>query len=260
MAVASLKYDYSGDVLETKGGMYIYDGTPGRFYEWQFRTRIRWEATEHEDKQKTMSKIVDSLRGEAALIAMDVGMEDLMKVDGLDKLIAAILKHVFPQARAEAKELYKIGHKLGGIMSRQSGESMMSYVSRRRRWWKMLKSMDNSIELSTTIRGDLMLEASGLSADQQLMVLTSINNEREFDRLATALMEQHPKIHLSDRRQRDDRPSGGYKGGKRGSKGGFRRYANFGAEEDEEDEDYEEEDEPEADDEEEAENETVEDV
>ena len=145
-------------------------------------------------------------------------------------------------------------------MSRQNGEGMMSYVSRRRRWWKMLKSMDNSIELSATIRGDLMLEASGLSADQQLMVLTSINNEREFDRLATALMEQHPKIHLSDRRQHDDRPSGGYKGGKRGSKGGYRRYANFGAEEDEEDDDYEEEDEPEADDDEEAENETVDDV
>ena len=139
-----MRYDYNGDVLETKGGMFIYDGTPSRFYEWQFRTSIRWSSVDHEDKQKTMSKIIDSLRGEAALVAMDVGMDELMTVDGMDKFVAAMKKHVFPLPRAEAKELYKIGHKVNGVMSRQTGESMMSYVSRRRRWWKMLKSIDSS--------------------------------------------------------------------------------------------------------------------
>ena len=96
----------------------------------------------------------------------------------------------------------------------------------------MLKSMDNTIELSATIRGDLMLEASTLSGDQQLMVLTSINNNREFDRLAEALMEQHPKLHLTDRPSRRDGDHGrssGHKGG--GKKGGYRRFAHFGEEE-----------------------------
>ena len=107
------------------------------------------------------------------MIAMDVGLTDLMKPTGLEKLVEAMQKHVFPQARAEAKELYRVGHKTSGVLSRHSGESVMSFVSRRRRWWKMLKSMDRTIGLSAEIRGDLMLESSGLTADQQLMVLTS---------------------------------------------------------------------------------------
>ena len=189
-------------MAETKGGVFVYDGAPTRFYEWEFRINIRMRAAKDEDIKKTMSQVVDSLRGEAAMIAMDVGLTDLMKPSGLEELVEAMKKHVVPQARAEAKEFYRVGHKTGGILSRQSGESVMNFVSRRRRWWKMLKSMDRTIGLSSEIRGDLMLESSGLTADQQLMVLTSISNDRDFDKLADALMEQRPKIHVNDRQSR----------------------------------------------------------
>ena len=67
------------------------------------------------------------------MIAMDVGLTELLKPTGLEQLVEAMKKHVFPQTRAEAKELYRVGHKTGGILSRQSGESVMNFVSRRRR-------------------------------------------------------------------------------------------------------------------------------
>ena len=56
MALASLRWDSSKDVEETKGGMYIYDGSTHNFHEWEFRTEVRWESTKVEDLKKTMSK------------------------------------------------------------------------------------------------------------------------------------------------------------------------------------------------------------
>ena len=57
-----------------------------------------------------------------------------------------------------------------------------------------------------------MLEASGLKEDQQRMILTSTANNREFEKLAAALVEQYPSAHL-DERPAPSRPSQGAKGG-----------------------------------------------
>ena len=58
--------------------------------------------------------------------------------------------------------------------------------------------MDNTLSLSSSILGDLMLESSGLSHVEQLMVLTSTDNNRDFDVVAKALLEQHSKVHLNE--------------------------------------------------------------
>ena len=134
MAVASLRYDAASGVEETKGGIFVYDGTASRFHEWEFRTRLRWTSTKKEDQPKAMNDIVAGLRGEAVLAAMEIGLEELLKEDALDKLMEVMRGIVFPQARAEAKELYKVGHKMKGPLSRQAQEPMVSYISRRRRW------------------------------------------------------------------------------------------------------------------------------
>ena len=155
-----------------------------------------------------MSMIIEALRGEAANVAMDIGKAELMKVGtdhvtagqpGFKMLMEGMRKMVFPFSRAEAKTLFKSGHKTKGVLARQSGEPMSSYVSRRRRWWKKLKHMDSSVGLSDTVLGDLMLEASGLKEDQQRMILTSTANNREFEKLAAALVEQYPSVHLDEK-------------------------------------------------------------
>ena len=80
MALSSLSWDSSKEVEETKGGVYIYDGSTHNFHEWEFRTEVRWQATKVEDLKKTMSMIIEALRGEAANVAMDIGISELMKV------------------------------------------------------------------------------------------------------------------------------------------------------------------------------------
>eukprot|EP00973_Karenia_brevis_P037740 5205921-Karenia_brevis.AAC.1 len=74
--------------------------------------------------------IIEGLRGEAAQIAIDIGSTEILKETGFETLKTKLRNHVFPQARAEAKELYKVGHKTKGVMSRQSGEPMVNFVSR----------------------------------------------------------------------------------------------------------------------------------
>ena len=83
MAIASLRYDASSGVQETKGGVFVYDGDAARFHECEFRTSMRARSSKEEDMARTANSIVESLRGEAAQVAMDIGDEKLVKKDGL---------------------------------------------------------------------------------------------------------------------------------------------------------------------------------
>jgi len=207
MAVASLRYDHGNKVEETKGGAFIFDGQASSFHEWSFRATLRWTSSKAEDRGRTMNNIIEGLRGEAANVAMDLGMIELLKDDGMNKLVMAMTTQVFPKAAAEAKDLYRSGHKTKGPLSRQTSEPMVNYVSRRRRWWKLLKSLDSTIELSMTILGDLMLEGAGLNKNEQLMVLTSTQNSKDFEEIAKALLEQHPRIHMDENKSHRDKES-----------------------------------------------------
>ena len=162
MAVTSLRYDPGATIEENRSGNYIYDGSASRFHEWSFRAGMRVRCSKEEDLRKTMSMIVEALRGEAAQVAMDLGLDELREADGFQKLEFAIQKMAFPQAHAEAKDLYRAGHKQGGVLARQTGEPMTNFISRRRRWWRLLKQLDSTLELSEGIRGDLLLASSRL--------------------------------------------------------------------------------------------------
>ena len=102
MAIASLRYDASSSVQERKSGVFVYDGNAARFHEREFRTSMRARSSKEEDRDRTMNNIIESLRGEAGQVAMDLGEEELMKPAGVKVLIDAMRRHVFPQARAEA--------------------------------------------------------------------------------------------------------------------------------------------------------------
>ena len=87
-------------------------------------------------------------------------------------------------------------------MSRQNGESMKQYVSRRRLCWTLLVQMDPIIHLSEEHRSDMLLDLSGLTHVERVMVQASINNERNVDSVADALIIQHPRIHLRESQRR----------------------------------------------------------
>ena len=87
---------------------------------------------------------------------------------------------------------------------------MKQYVSRRRRCWTLLTQMDPEIHLSDELRSDTLLDLSGLTREERVMLQASISNERDIDRVAEALIIQHPRIHLreSQRRAKGKRKDG----------------------------------------------------
>ena len=98
----------------------------------------------------------------------------------------------------ESKELFRQYCSPGGPLSRQNGESMKQYVSRRRRCLTLLVQMDPVFHLSEGHRSDMPLDLSGLTREERVVVQASINDERDFDRNAEALIIQHPRIHLRE--------------------------------------------------------------
>ena len=201
---------------ETRSGVFLFDGQPSLYHEWEFRTLARHHAAKEEDRKGLGCKILEGLTGDAYLTAYDLGIETLSKADGTLTLVEAMKKAVFPHMADEAKELYRHGQKTDGLLARQGGESMTAYVSRRRRWYISLQALDKNIAISENIRADLLLELSGLDRDKQLLINTSVGNVSDFEKIAEALVKQHPRIHHKERRQLKPRTFGRGKGRGRG--------------------------------------------
>ena len=79
---------------------------------------------------------------------------------------------------------------------------MLSYIGRRREWWKLLKELDDTVALSDAILGDLFLDNAHLTRHEKLLVLTSTSNSRSFEAVAEALHTQHGRSHLSEDKRR----------------------------------------------------------
>ena len=79
MALRSLRHDAESFHNENRGGYIIYSGDATKFHEWEFKTRMRVRTAKNDDRLKVVQEIVDSLRGDAASIAMDLGTDDSQK-------------------------------------------------------------------------------------------------------------------------------------------------------------------------------------
>ena len=150
-------------------------------------------------RTEMVQKVLEGLREEAFELARDVGVDVLTQPGGLRKFVKKLRDVVFPRASEEARELFKAGQKPGSL-ARQSGESMLSYVSRRRRWWKLLKTLDGSIELSEPMRVELLLELSGLSRQEIIVIKACAPDARSFESVAATLVEQYSGVHLREGR------------------------------------------------------------
>ena len=167
MAVASLRFRANAtDAEENKFGFVVFDGKPHEYHYWLFRFRLKMASCPSpspnakpeeirflEEKRKdVMRQVIENLRGDALGVAMDVGIDDLLDDGGAKALEDAMLKHIFPIYKNGAKALYNEGHKnREGVLIRQPGESMGSYINRRRRWWTLLKQLDTTVSILSLI-------------------------------------------------------------------------------------------------------------
>ena len=118
MSLQTLVYQADFRYEGTRDGIPIYDGSATQFADWSFRTRIKYSAAKDKDKPKIMASIVEGLRGDAAEMAKDIGIEELLKKDtGLQKPEASIKKSIFPKVEAGAKLLYRHGNKKHGVLA-----------------------------------------------------------------------------------------------------------------------------------------------
>ena len=161
---------------------------------------VKYDGTNEDDRASLGSKVLEALTDDAFQIALDFGRDRLKQPDGVLELVDAMKMATFPLKEAEAKELYHAGQKPGGIMSRQPGESVIKYISRRRRWWNLLQKLDSKTQISENLLADMLLDHSGLNDTQMLMIKTSCNNTSDFTLIADALVKQHPKIRMTERR------------------------------------------------------------
>ena len=179
-------------------------------------------------RAELVQKVLEGLRGDAYLVAQDLGVSTLMEDDGIDQLITAFKKMIFPLQVLEAKELFRVGQQVAGPLARQTGESVTSYISRRRRWWRQVQELDSSMVISDGMRAELLIEAAGLSKQEQLMVRTAARTP-SFDAYAAVLLEHHGKIHLKDSRSlAPQQKTASYGKGKGGGRSwSYQRVANW---------------------------------
>ena len=144
---------------------------PGSVHTVTNAVRVEQLAGEIESlRAELVQKVLEGLRGDAYLVAQDLGVSKLMEDDGIDQLIMALKKMIFPLQALEAKELFRAGQQIAGPLARQTGETVTSYISRRRRWWRQVQELDNSMVISDAMRAELLIEAAGLSKQEQLMI------------------------------------------------------------------------------------------
>ena len=93
-------------------------------------------------------------------------MEKLASDKGPKKELLDLLYQAFqPRRTQEARELYAAGARVHGVMSRQNTEPMVSYLLRRKTWYKMLLDLDPQLKLPEPILAEQILASSGISQD-----------------------------------------------------------------------------------------------
>ena len=152
--------------------------------------------------QARTSRLVEGLRGQAFRIAQQIDISVLVSTAGPNTLPKLFNDNLKPRKEQEARELYAtVRLREGGMLSRQHGESMSSYVARRRAWRTALQGLDQELKIPDIILAEQALTNCGLSDDQKLMVRTMLLGRITTDTVAAELLSQHPHLHDKEIRQ-----------------------------------------------------------
>ena len=216
---------------EGKNGIPRYAGDATKLAEYQFRVRLRQvreKLISDEEKKKIGPlglRLVDGPSGPALQVVRDLPIEKLAEDQGPTFLLNALQAALQPRSNQEARELYQAGAQSGGILSRQTGESIASYVLRRRTWYTMMTDLDTKLKLPEQILAEQTLQNAGLSQDHQLLIRTAIGGEMTMGKLCEEMVAQHARIHEREHRGKGYGKSSAYKGMKGyGKKSSWRAY------------------------------------
>ena len=200
-------------------------------YQFQVKALELKESTMTDGERKKLGplalRLVERLQGPALQIAKALGLEKLGGADGTKVLLKALEDDLLPMRRQVAVEMYQAGSN-AGMLSRQHGESMASYVLRRETWWTQLQELDPEVQCSKAILGEQLLTQSGLSHMEQQLIRTAMNNDlSDMRRLGQTLRDQFGTVHEREKQRKG-------KGDHRGKSWWNRGYTSYLAENPEE--------------------------
>ena len=112
------------------------------------------------------------------------------------------------EIKDEVKALYREGHREGGgILSRQRGEPMKSFITRRERWYTMLRGFDDTVKFSDELLGELTLLNAGISDLERKLILTVTGNKTPTEKVKDALILHRTPERVQSEQRRSRRRS-----------------------------------------------------
>ena len=148
------------------------------------------------DRSECVSKILEGLRGDAFSIARDIRLDRLLRPDGIDHLIEQIRQQAFPLQSEEASAARAIAFWTSGKAARRA--YVVVYCPPKEVVVHALCELDPDIRLSEAMRANLLVELSGLSRQEQLMVKTAARSQTA-DEFARVLVQHHSVVHMKER-------------------------------------------------------------
>ena len=145
-------------------------------------------------------RLIEGLRGQALRLAQQVDQQALAGTEGHEILLTLFEKSLKPRKTQEARELYAAGSKDGGLLSRQHGEPMSSYIMRRRAWWHHLQQLDGSMQVSEGILAEQLLVNANISEDQRFDGGgPQLGSNMTVEKVCDELLNHHPRIHEKEK-------------------------------------------------------------
>ncbi|CAE7367988.1 RE1 [Symbiodinium necroappetens] len=194
------------ETTEGKYGIPRFDGSLNLLQEYSYRVRMRVKKEKEMDQGEVKKlgplglRLVEGLRGPALHIVRAVKEETLIGEKGPEAILEALVRSLRPRRQQEARELYLAGSRENGVLSRQHGEPMSTYILRRRTWYAMLTDLDGEIKLPDLLLAEQILMNAGVTEEHQLMIRTSLGQIITVDGVCNELVNQHGSLHLREKR------------------------------------------------------------
>ena len=187
-------------VQQTKAGLPYYDGNPYDFEQWHFVVMGKYDAyaskrdqdVRDQDRIELSVKVIEGLKDDALKCAMDLGRDVVVTPDGVLRIAEAIKASRAGKLEMATKELYREGGKKDGVLARVPGESMASYVSRRRPWYRSLTTLDKTFSIPEHLQLEMMMDCAGFTDHQQQLARLAATKPLTLETMSLALVQEYP--------------------------------------------------------------------
>ena len=139
-------------------------------------------------------KVIEGLKDDALKCDMDLCRDVVVAPDGVLRIAEAIKASWAGKLEIATKELYREGGKKDG------GESMASYVSRRRRWYRSFTTLDKTFSIPEHLQLEMMMDCAGITDHQQQLARLAATKPLTLEKMSLALVQEYPLIHEKESR------------------------------------------------------------